>query len=160
MVNFHSFCWLKWLNPHVDFLVLQCVCRRSGGQTSLKNGGQIGQIPIFLESNIPAGCLSKPHFNRACFWPFLSSHKNHHFLTVSCEGVRVFSRNFGRPFLPNFCQNHSGRHFFPSFFLHSLFFTLCSSLFVLHKCLIPFVCVACQYVLKCKRTCSSVAWRM
>ena len=110
-----------WSNPHVDFLVLQCVCRRPGGQTSLFWRANWANSN-FLESNILAGCLSNPHFNRSCFWPFLSSHKNHHSLTVSCEGVRVFSRNFGRPFLPNFCQNHSGRHFFPSFF-----FTLCSS---------------------------------
>ena len=88
------------------------------------------------------------------------------FLTVSCEGVRVFSRKFGRPFLLNFYQNHSGGHFVPFifsslfFFFTLFFFTLCSSLFVLHKCLIPFVCVACRYVWKCKRTCSSVAWRI
>ena len=71
--------------------------------------------------NFPAGCLSNPRFNRMCFWPFLSSHKTHHFLTFSCEGVRVFSRNFGRPFLLNFCKNSSGGHFFPSFCLHSFF---------------------------------------
>ena len=66
-----------------------------------------------------------------------------------------------------------------TFFLRYFF----SSLFVLHKCLIPFVCVACRYVWTCmevqeslqqpsmtyvwkckrrkwKRTCCSVAWRI
>ena len=54
-------------------------------------------------------------------------------------------------------------------FLHSFFtlffFTLFSSLFVLHSLFFTsawflIVCVACRYVWTCKRTCSSVAWRI
>jgi hypothetical protein len=101
---------------------------------ALETPSQHGSILVAQDTstpNIPSGCLSNPRFNRSCFWHFFSSHKNHHFyhvLTVSCEGVRALSRNVRRPCLLNFCQNHSGGHFFPSFFLHcfflySLFFT-------------------------------------
>ena len=48
---------------------------------------------------IPAGSLSNPRekIGRVSDRISFVSQKLFHFLTVSCEGVRAFSRNFGRP---------------------------------------------------------------
>ena len=50
---------------------------------------------MIMMINNPPGCLSNPCFNRSCLWPFIWSHKNHHFLTVHVKASQVFLEILG-----------------------------------------------------------------
>ena len=123
------------------------------------NSEKVKKQFLGLGLHIPPGCLSNPRFNGSCSWPFISSHKSHHFWSVSFDCVSVFSKMLGAHLSWHSLkttQNRSGSHFF----LHSLLFTKVGSSEGKLSFPTPRPHITPPCVWKCKRTGSSVAWTL